>query len=212
MGYCSKGLVGDPSRCKRLTIESDRTIIITYLRLCRGLLSYYRMATNFTKLKNRLFYIMYYSCVLTLASKHKFGTKRKTIKFYGPKLTQWKSGPNGEDVVDVLFDKDSMLGGITKVKEHKDYVLNQKKVSNQKNANIDPFLWIEQASFMVPRSKKKVDAKCSKCGSDVAVEMHHVRKLKDIKSKDYLTGRKIKMNRKQIPLCKLCHTNLHKNA
>jgi thymidine kinase len=49
---------------------------------------------------------------------------------------------------------------------------------------------------------------CIQCGSEYKVEMHHVRKLKDLKSKiSYVNKLVIKAKRKQIPLCRVCHMN-----
>lgn len=54
--------------------------------------------------------------------------------------------------------------------------------------------------------------KCSLCESDYRVEMHHVRMMKDINPKasavDKIMARK---NRQQIPLCRKCHMEHHKN-
>lgn len=54
---------------------------------------------------------------------------------------------------------------------------------------------------------------CSKCDSDVQVEMHHVRKLSDLNPKlseiDKIMAAKL---RKQIPLCRICHMKYHKQS
>ena len=48
--------------------------------------------------------------------------------------------------------------------------------------------------------------------------MHHVRKIRDLKSKarvfkmDFFTMQVAAVNRKQIPLCKFHHTALHRNS
>ena len=44
---------------------------------------------------------------------------------------------------------------------------------------------------------------------DVDIEMHHVRKLKDLKGKRYWEKFMIARNRKTLALCKKCHYNLH---
>jgi len=52
---------------------------------------------------------------------------------------------------------------------------------------------------------------CQVCGSDTQVEMHHVRMMKDLNPKanpvDKIMARR---NRKQIPLCKKCHIEKHR--
>lgn len=57
---------------------------------------------------------------------------------------------------------------------------------------------------------------CIICGVDKGIEMHHVRKIKDLKdgnSKlDFFTRQMAAINRKQIPLCKDHHIGLHQNS
>ena len=51
---------------------------------------------------------------------------------------------------------------------------------------------------------------CELCGkTDVDIEIHHVRKLKDLKGKSYWEKFMIARNRKTLALCKKCHYNLH---
>jgi len=39
--------------------------------------------------------------------------------------------------------------------------------------------------------------------------MHHLRRLKDTKDKSNLRKIMRKINRKTVPLCKICHDNVH---
>lgn len=97
-----------------------------------------------------------------------------------------------------------MLSNIKHIKTHKDYLygLDTTKVNN-------PFKWIDEAIYMLPRTKNILDAKCFVCNSSVDVEIHHLKKLSNIKLNNYLISRQVKMNRKQIPLCKSCHIKHH---
>lgn len=52
----------------------------------RGILNYYSLATNYSKLAGKIHYILKYSCVLTIASKMKLATKKKVFKKYGKDL------------------------------------------------------------------------------------------------------------------------------
>ena len=199
--YCKGGLTGNPTSCRKLIHEEHGTIIKHYLSIGRGLLNYYRIATNFTALKHRIHYILYYSCVLTLALKYKLGTKKAAIRKFGINLATFKE-VKGNKVIDVSFPRD-VFSKMKRISEHKEF----KEISNIN----DPFEFIEKASNWLPRTKDRLEAPCSICKSKVDVEMHHVRKLRNsnIKKVDYLTERMIKMNRKQIPICKVCHHKLH---
>ncbi len=55
--------------------------------------------------------------------------------------------------------------------------------------------------------------KCTICDSDYRVEMHHIRKMKDLnKDKTDLAYMMSKMKCKQIPLCRECHMKHHKGV
>jgi hypothetical protein len=54
---------------------------------------------------------------------------------------------------------------------------------------------------------------CSVCQSNLNVEMHHVRHLKDLNPKlDMIDKLMASRKRKQIPLCKICHVDKHTRA
>jgi hypothetical protein len=54
------------------------------------------------------------------------------------------------------------------------------------------------------------------CGQEADVEMHHVRKVRDLKNrdlgKDFFTRQMAAINRKQVPLCSDHHSRLHSNS
>ena len=53
--------------------------------------------------------------------------------------------------------------------------------------------------------------KCEFCGKiDCEIEIHHVRKLKDLKGKSYWEKFMIARKRKTLALCKECHEKLHR--
>lgn len=59
-----------------------------------------------------------------------------------------------------------------------------------------------------------MNSPCSQCGSTTDVEIHHVRQLRSMSKTvkaDFLIQQIVKMNRKQIPMCKLCHIKYHQN-
>ena len=52
--------------------------------------------------------------------------------------------------------------------------------------------------------------KCEYCGMDTGpFEIHHVRKLKDVKGKESWKQLMIARNRKTLVLCAVCHDKLH---
>ena len=65
-------------------------------------------------------------------------------------------------------------------------------------------------------TKSNLGAECVICGSTDDIEMHHVRKIKDLRKPnsklDFYTRQMAAINRKQVPLCSLHHIGLHKNT
>ena len=64
-------------------------------------------------------------------------------------------------------------------------------------------------------TKSRVGAKCVICGSTDNIEMHQVRKIREMKNPnsklDFFTRQMAAINRKQIALCKHHHIGLHNN-
>lgn len=91
-GFCRKG--GQPTRSGRLVHLQVPDIITHYRQLENGLRSYYGQSSNFGHFSARIHYILKYSCALTICSKLRLRTLRKTFKRFGADLTQIKE--NGE--------------------------------------------------------------------------------------------------------------------
>jgi Type II intron maturase len=54
---------------------------------------------------------------------------------------------------------------------------------------------------------------CSVFGSEYRVEMHHIRKMKDLNPKArYIDKIMARKNRKQVPLCRKCHIEYHNSG
>lgn len=83
-GYC-RGRRNNPTRKGRLIHNTLSQIVNHFKLLWLGLANYYSMCTNFGAL-NQVYYILFYSCVLTLASKLRLKTKRKVLKKFGKHL------------------------------------------------------------------------------------------------------------------------------
>lgn len=155
--------------------------------------NYYSFADNYGRL-GRIHYILKYSCILTLASKLKLGTKKQVFKKFGKNISIIQN-----DKIIASFPDESFA------KPH--------KFSTTPITQISPFYRLEQLSKATFRTKAMFDASCLVCGSTEDIEIHHVRKLREATKaikKDYLTAMMSRMNRKQVPLCKSCHNKLHK--
>jgi hypothetical protein len=84
LGFLSK--LGVPTRnCKYLNIELSN-ILLNYTRIELTILKYYYFSDNFDYLTKKVFYFLKYSCALTICSKMRLRTLRKTFKKYGSYL------------------------------------------------------------------------------------------------------------------------------
>lgn len=191
-GFCRGG--GKPTRCGRLVHLQVPDIITYYRQLENGLRSYYAKSSNFGHFSARIHYILKYSCALTICSKLRLGTLRKTFKRFGANLTQIKD--NGE--IGISYPTPSKK---PKPRRSKTYV-----------ARAEPGRLIQQLSARISRGRTDLEAKCYLCESIDNIEIHHTRKLKSGKSKDFLMHIQQRMNRKQIPLCRSCHNKVHRGA
>ena len=198
--FCHKYGYGDWYRTKprhraELLNGSDVEIISIYNAELRGLANYYQLADDVKRKLARLQYLSNYSLFKTLATKHK--TKKTTIlkrlRHRNEFLHRYKVGSSGKTIQ--VFQLKHM-----------------KKVA--KTWEIDS---IPNTLHLTAASSELIyrlnTGGCEYCGrEDLKREVHHVRKLKDLKEK---TNRKfwqqvmIARNRKTIILCTECHDLLH---
>lgn len=82
--YCTKTYV--PTRVKEFERYTEAMIVKHFNALWVNISNYYSISSNFAAL-NRVYYILFYSCVLTLASKLNLVTKRKVLRKYGKNLS-----------------------------------------------------------------------------------------------------------------------------
>ena len=76
---------GVPTRWGRMIHFETHQIVKHYWTIWQGISNYYSFVNNTGSL-GRIFYILKYSCVLTLAAKLKLGTKAKVFKRFGKDL------------------------------------------------------------------------------------------------------------------------------
>lgn len=177
-----------PTGKNSLSTMDHADILAFYNQKIRGLLNYYSFAGNRSQL-NRVVYVLKMSCALTLARKYKLKTARGVFKKFGPKLTDPKSRKN-------IFELESYRAK---------HLYNKGEV-----ARVDTVL---KRSWWNKLTQFSFDQKCAVCGVS-PVEMHHLRRITTLKKRirkgktnyDQFAGA---FKRKQIPLCKKHHAELH---
>ena len=172
--------------------NDDLEILDQYNSEIRGFRNYYCIANNASHASS-FGYIMQYSMFKTFATKYRT-SMRKIIrrlrigKHFGVHFTDKKGKQKTR-----LFYKDGFA-----------------RKPGQKSAMIDAIpntvMYSSKTSLMDRLSARQ----CELCGrTDMDIEMHHVRKLKDLKGKSYWERFMIARNRKTLALCADCHKNLH---
>lgn len=174
--------------------SDDLEILSLYNAELRGLYNYYRLANNVSVL-NKFHWIMERSMIKTLASKHKT-TGRKIFEKYNH---------NGQFGIEYKTKKGKKIMYLNP----KSYVKNDYVKMN--NNEIDYFPNTMQYKMgrtsLVDRLKAE---KCEWCGKEnIPLDIHHVRKLKDLEGKKLWEKRMIERRRKTMALCEKCHVDLH---
>jgi group II intron reverse transcriptase/maturase len=176
-----------------LVNNDDLEILMQYNSEIRGMYNYYRIADNVSVL-NDFFYVMKFSMFKTYGRKYqkRIGQIRKQFG----------------------YDKEFGVEYETKKGKQKMFFYNEgfKKENMQViiSASVDKVPSISRRygrSGMIARLKAN---KCEYCGAtDVPMEVHHVKKLKNLKGKKNWERHMIAMRRKTMVLCLGCHQKLH---
>jgi len=77
---------GKPSICGRLIHLSLPSLVNYYKEVEKGILDYYFIASNFTRIACRVHYLLKFSCALTLANKLNLKTLKQVFRTFGPSL------------------------------------------------------------------------------------------------------------------------------
>nr|YP_010732097.1 putative reverse transcriptase and intron maturase [Massjukichlorella minus]WDY13011.1 putative reverse transcriptase and intron maturase [Massjukichlorella minus] len=184
-GFCNGE--GFPTPKRNWTSQEDSQIINLYNSTIRGWFNYYR-GCHFQHRLGRIWYILHYSCAMTLASKHKssiskiFKKHGKALKVQYGSIAQQKS---------IELVKPIMTEANRKFFTGKDVK--------------DPYSLI-----FYKTSQTRIFDNCAICGQP-AQHMHHINPQRKSKpgTVDYISGL---LKRKQIPTCVECHTQIHNGS
>lgn len=181
-----------PNVRKSLLRCTDLEIVTAYNAEVRGICNYYSMASNFNTL-NYFCYLMKYSCLKTLAHRHK-STVPKII-------TKFKDGKG-----------DWGIPYETKQCKKRCYFANLQVAKRNKSFSdeIDNTAIVHQNSRTVFEERLKAKF-CELCGTTTAslYEIHHIHKLKDLKGKEFWEQTMIAKKRKTLVVCHECHKKIH---
>jgi len=193
---------GKPIHLTHLMENDDYTIVAEYQTKLRGLYQYYALAVNVSQELYHLKWIMAQSLTRTLAAKHKTSAKVMHDR-YATKVTT-EEGKN-LSCIEVKVERD---GKKPLVARFGGFSIERKKVWKIDDQTPKPF-----NSGRTELLQRLLADQCEICGSTEMVEVHHVRKLADVKgTKNESVDWKILMasrRRKTLVVCKKCHQTIH---
>jgi len=212
LGYCDKG--GNPVPNFKLLHQTQSVTNFNATHIINGLNAYYKLANNRNRAMTRIIYILKTSIAKMYAAKYKKRTRAAIFKIAGPNLNRRIRTKNPLGTTE--FKLEEFAGSleeiiIPKICLPKPVKYNKPDLSvHYTNADklIFDDIFKNIYSFSI-RGTKALNMPCYVCGSVENVEMHHVRKISDIKTKDQRSKVMIAVNRKQLPLCKKHHYEVH---
>ncbi len=175
--------------------HSELEILMIYNAEIRGFLNYYALADNLTSIVSSILWLTTTSFLKTLAAK-----RRSTLKKVARSL---KRGPNRYVIPFERRDG--------KIKEYA-LVASSKQIERKEvtygEVDVIPSTWKFRGRTELGRRLRA--HQCEWCGTgEGSMEVHHVRKLKDLKGKKAWERQMIARRRKTMVLCKKCHVDLH---
>jgi hypothetical protein len=191
---------GRPIHRAELVNDGDYDIIARYGIEYRGLMNYYCLAHNVERM-TKVHWVMRRSLLKTLANKHRSSVAQMVQKFSAATLIT--EGPR--KCIKLIIRREgkeplvATFGGIPFTRK-KDAVLVDEVVQPIFNPRVE----------LVQRLQAD---RCEICESTEGVQVHHIRKLADLKK----TGRTLDLfqqimaarKRKTLVLCRKCHADAH---
>jgi group II intron reverse transcriptase/maturase len=180
---------------------SDYEIVKLYNVEFQGLANYYALAENISNRLQPVKYVYMQSLVKTLARKH----QRKVGWVYSKYKTHFDTGTTGLMVT--IQRKEPKQPLVAK--------FGAKPLCRDKTAILNdeiPKLYFGRNELV----KRLLAQECELCDSNKQIEVHHIRKIADIKKR--YQGKKhppqwavkmMKRHRKTLVVCKQCHNKIH---
>jgi group II intron reverse transcriptase/maturase len=203
--YHSNGKIVSERRLVDGTIP--HTIHTYHLRF-RGLAQYYKYAVDLHQL-GKLDYIMEVALVKTLAHKLRIRVSEVYKRFRSTKVVNEQSYKTLEFKVETRKGTRSYYWGAIPLRTTK--VIREPL--NDNRGDFENYQYIEKRNDLL---KRLAADQCEICGAETDCEVHHVRKLADLKKR--WQGRKqppiwvvrmLTMQRKTLVVCHDCHWKIH---
>jgi group II intron reverse transcriptase/maturase len=199
---------GKPIHEAPLLMFSDAHIIDIYQQRYRGIAEYYKYAVDRYHL-GKLKFIMETAMMKTIASKYKISVSKAYRKYRGKRTVNGQVYKTVEVNVPTKNGNRNIYWGaipLKVVKTEKEYI-HDRQYQEQ---------YTDVRSDLIRRLQADT---CEICGSHDRCEVHHVRKLSDLKkrwagrkSKPEWVKRMIALRRKTLIVCYECHRSIHNGS
>jgi len=192
---------GKVTHKNNLLKDDDFTIVQTYQQEYRGLVQYYILAQNLSWF-SKLYWYMETSLLKTLACKHRSSINKEKSKYKDTTIsTSGKTVPCLKVIVERPDKKPlvAIWGGISLSYKRKAIIQDK------------PYKVYGGRTELI---KRLLADTCELCGSTKDIEVHHIRKLADLKKPgqgevpkwvELMSARK----RKTLVVCRECHVAIH---
>ena len=198
---------GKPIHRAELLERSIAEIITVYQTEFRGIAEYYKYAED-RHVLNYLKYVMEQSLTKTLATKLKISVSKVYRKFKTTIMVQGQPYMVIQETVQTPNGPKTFTWGGIPLKRHRG------KMDIPIRDEIRTFKWSDRSDLVTRLLKDS----CEVCGSSENIEVHHIRKLKDLKNrwkgrkgKPAWVKRMIAIRRKTLVVCEKCHHDIHHN-
>lgn len=197
---------GKPSHRPEMLNDDDFTIVARYQAEYRGIVQYYLLAQNVDWLWN-LHWVMQTSLLKTLADKNRTSVRTMSRKYRATiQLENGKTLKCLEVRVERGEGKPTLIarfGGITLVRNAWATLDDQ-----------PPHPMIVSGGNRTELITRLLADECELCGSRTQIQVHHIRKLADLKRKGQKerpqwVERMAARRRKTLVVCHECHTAIH---
>jgi hypothetical protein len=175
---------------------------------------YYPLLTRKSQL-SRYHYILYYSCLKTIATKLRISIRQVAQKFGYldlsiPPQSKEEKTPASRTRIVIKYVQDNkenreVLLSYIELMARLRFIVKNQRVTKGLNSITSDFL-VNHKKYW--RTQFRLTTCCTVCGSTNNIESHHIRKL-DRKHCVGFGQLMSQLQRKQIPLCRECHKLVH---
>ncbi|WP_137665515.1 reverse transcriptase domain-containing protein [Enterococcus hulanensis] len=181
-----------PKHRATLIYLSDIEILSTYNAEIRGIYNYFCLASN-TNVLNSFMYVMRYSLFKTLAAKYQSSIAKilRKYKQNGEFMIPYETrqGTNYRLLYNEGFPKKKTVNRSSKIDSFPDTIIYKSRTELTQRLTANRCEWCKE--------------------TEGRMEVHHVRKLKNLKGKKQWEQVMIARRRKTLILCHNCHVKLH---